>query len=95
LTDITTPLAVAGGGLLPWQDKSVRSMKTIWRLSMKPGDLVKLKCFPPIELGFGANPKSGIIVRPSTKFDHAWMVLLEGKEFIIAEAGLEVINESR
>ena len=62
---------------------------------MKPGDLVKLKCFPPIELGFGANPKSGIIVRPSTKFDHTWMVLLEGREFVIAEAGLEVINESR
>ena len=62
---------------------------------MKPGDLVKLKCFPPIELGFGANPMTGILVRRSKKYKHAWMVLLEGQEFIIAEGGLEMVNEAR
>jgi len=62
---------------------------------MKVGDLVKLTCFPPIDLGFGANPKSGLIVRPGEKYPHTWAVLLEGREFVIQESGLEVINESR
>jgi hypothetical protein len=62
---------------------------------VKPGDLVKLNCFPPIELGFGANPKSGLIIRHGEKYPHTWVVLLEGREFVIQESGLEVINETR
>jgi hypothetical protein len=60
---------------------------------VKVGDLVSLKCFPPIELGFGADPKSGLIVRTGEKHPHTWVVVLSGKEYVIQESGLEVINE--
>mgnify|MGYP003660047945 CR=1 FL=1 len=63
-------------------------------LTVKPGDLVRLKCFPPIDLGFGANPKSGVVVRRFEKYNNTWVVLLEGREFPIQESGLEVIRAS-
>ena len=56
--------------------------------------MVRLKCFPPIDLGFGANPKSGVVVRRFEKYNHTWVVLLEGREFPIQESGLEVIRAS-
>ena len=62
---------------------------------MQVGDLVSLKCFPPIELGFGADPKSGLVVRPGEKYPHTWVVMIAGREFVIQETGLEVISESR
>ena len=62
------------------------------KFQFKPGDLVRLRCFPPIDLGFGANPQSGIIVRKFLKYPNTSLVLHEGREFPIAESGLEVIN---
>ena len=58
---------------------------------IKEGDLVRLKCFPPIDLGWAAQPKSGLVVRKWYKYPHTWVVLLEGREFPIQESGLEVI----
>jgi hypothetical protein len=59
---------------------------------MKPGDLVRLKCFPPIELGFGYEPQCGLIVSPGKKHPHTWVVVLSGRECVIQESGLEVIT---
>ncbi len=68
---------------------------------MKPGDLVVLRCFPPIAMGTGANPKCGVITRPvktilSASGQHTtWWVLLDGKEYKLHSAGLEVISETK
>jgi len=63
---------------------------------VKAGDLVRLRSFPPIGMGTGANPKCGLLVRPVLDFEYTcWWVLLEGKEYKLHEVGLEVISETR
>ena len=65
---------------------------------MKAGDLVRLTCFPPIDLGMGARPGPGILVaagEPNTKYEKTWWVLLGDKVYAIHSAGFEVINEGR
>ena len=70
-------------------------------IEVKVGDLVKLRCFPPIGMGTGANPKCGVVTRPVTTILSAtgnpttWWVLLEGKEYKLHGSALEVISESR
>jgi len=66
---------------------------------VRVGDLVRLRCFPPIGMGTGANPKCGLLTRPVTSILSAvgkptcWWVLLDGKEYKLHEAALEVISE--
>jgi len=62
---------------------------------MKIGDLVRLKAFPPIDMGFGAQVKACVITRRHHVGDETWWILIEGKEYPYHQSGLEVINESR
>lgn len=71
------------------------------RRPLKAGDLVVLRCFPPIGMGTGAKPKCGVITRPVTTIlsgagkPTTWWVLLDGKEYKLHSAGLEVISKTK
>ena len=58
---------------------------------MKRGDLVKTKCFGPN----GTVGEVGIIVRRFPRIVKCWEVLIAGCLQVIAQDGLELVNEAR
>ena len=58
---------------------------------MKRGDLVKTKCFGPN----GTVGEVGIIVRRFPRIVKYWEVLIGGCLQVIAQDGLELVNETR
>ena len=58
---------------------------------MKVGSLVKTICFGPK----GSVGEVGIIIKPSPRMIKCWEVLFGDAVKVLAEHGLEVINESR
>ena len=64
---------------------------------IKIGDLVAFRGFPPIALGFGANPKCGIVMRFSKPRASVQVivVLFGDKEYRMSEARLEVISRAK
>jgi len=57
---------------------------------MKVGDLVKTLCFGPA----GRVGEVGLVVGHS-RWSHCWQVLFGNELKVIAESGLESINEGR
>jgi len=58
---------------------------------VKPGDLIKTKCFGPK----GSVGEVGIIVKSAPRIINCWEVLFGDIVKVLAAHGLEVINESR
>ena len=58
---------------------------------VKPGDLVKTTCFGPK----GAVGEVGLIVEEHPRIITCWLVLFNGVKHVIAQDGLEIVNESR
>ena len=58
---------------------------------MKPGDLVKTTCFGP----HGGVGEIGLIIEKYPRIVRCWLVLFNGVKHVVAQDGLEVINEAR
>ena len=58
---------------------------------VKPGDLVKTTCFGPNR----TVGEVGLIVGEHPRIIRCWLVLFNGVKHVIAQDGLEVVNESR
>jgi len=58
---------------------------------VKPGDLVSTTCFGPN----GSVGEVGLVVKEYPRIVRCWLVLFNSVTHVLAEEGLEVINEGR
>ena len=58
---------------------------------MKVGDLIQTKCFGPK----GSVGEVGIIIKPHARIIKCWEVLFGNVVRVLAQDGLELINEGR